>query len=237
MTPSRGRVPGSDPNEGQRPRGPVADRPARVKERFWQGFRTLTGPRVFLIRLFGASPGSEKFSKHGIEGGDGPACSSFFLVEGESRAALWRADRNGCRSGSGIGRVLDLSVAVANGIESHVVDAASIAVPASCLRGRGPSDEPWAEAPAGWRRASLRRPSVNATLNLKDARTIHPPIGALKNSRMTRGGAPSRNGRGSIVCERRAVMQTASREPKASAEKNASAPPAARGRAPDRPRD
>ena len=41
---------------------------------------------------------------------------------------------------------------------------------------------------------------------------------------MTRGGAPSRNGRGSIVCERRAVTQTASREPKASAEMTVTPP-------------
>ena len=112
---------------------------------------------------------------------------------------------------------------LANGIESHVVDAASIAVARrhhACAAG-GQVTSRGRKRPQAGAAASLRRPSVNATLNLKDARTIHRPIGALKNSRMTRGGAPSRNGRGSIVCERRAVMQTASREPKASAEKNA----------------
>ena len=41
--------------EGQGRRGPVAEKPARVKEPFWQGFRTLTRNPVFLMRLVGAS--------------------------------------------------------------------------------------------------------------------------------------------------------------------------------------
>ncbi len=40
---------------GERRSLPVADRPVRVKEPFWQGFRTLTSNRTFLIRLVGAS--------------------------------------------------------------------------------------------------------------------------------------------------------------------------------------
>jgi MFS family permease len=40
---------------GQASRGPVVDRPARIREPFWQGFRVLTANRVFLVRLIGAS--------------------------------------------------------------------------------------------------------------------------------------------------------------------------------------
>jgi PHS family inorganic phosphate transporter-like MFS transporter len=41
--------------EGEGTTGPVADRPVRVREPFWQGFRMLTTNRIFLIRLAGAS--------------------------------------------------------------------------------------------------------------------------------------------------------------------------------------
>ena len=40
---------------GERRKGPVSDRPVKVKEPFWQGFRTLTSNRTFLTRLIGAS--------------------------------------------------------------------------------------------------------------------------------------------------------------------------------------
>jgi transposase len=75
-------------------------------------------------------PGSEKFSKHVVEGGDGAA-----LVELLSRSSAKAEQRFGVRvkavviqeaglEGFWIHRLL-----IANGIESHVVDAASIAVP------------------------------------------------------------------------------------------------------------
>ena len=41
--------------EGQQAGGRVSDRKARVREPFWQGFRTLTSSPVFLMRLIGAS--------------------------------------------------------------------------------------------------------------------------------------------------------------------------------------
>ncbi len=41
--------------EGGRSRGPVADKSIKVKAPFWQGFRSLTSNRTFLIRLIGAS--------------------------------------------------------------------------------------------------------------------------------------------------------------------------------------
>jgi transposase len=75
------------------------------------------------------SPGGEKFSKRVIEGGDGACLLDLsFAIEGESRATLRRAGENGRHSGSGIGRVWIHRLLLANGIESHVVDAASIAV-------------------------------------------------------------------------------------------------------------
>ena len=75
------------------------------------------------------SPGSEKFSKHGVEGGDG-ACLLDLLSWSRTKAE----HRNGVRikaiviqeaglDGFWIHRLL-----LAKGIESHVVDAASIAV-------------------------------------------------------------------------------------------------------------
>src|SRR5271157_976410 len=51
-----------------------------------------------------------------------------FAVEGEGRAALWRADQNGRHSGSGIGRILDPSPAARRRDREPRVDAASIAV-------------------------------------------------------------------------------------------------------------
>ncbi len=41
--------------EGQGPGGRVSDQPLRVREPFWQGFRTLISNRGFLMRLIGAS--------------------------------------------------------------------------------------------------------------------------------------------------------------------------------------
>jgi transposase len=75
------------------------------------------------------SPGSEKFSKHGVEGGDG-AC----LLDLLSRSRAKAEQRYGVQvkaiviqeaglDGFWIHRLL-----LANGIESHVIDAASIAV-------------------------------------------------------------------------------------------------------------
>ena len=58
------------------------------------------------------NPGSEKFSKHVVEGGDGAGLHrASFAVDGEGRAALRRAGQSDRHSGSGIGRVLDLSIA------------------------------------------------------------------------------------------------------------------------------
>ena len=76
------------------------------------------------------SPGSEKFSKHIIEGGDGVG-----LLDLLSRSRAKAEQRSGVRvktiviqeaglEGFWIHRLL-----IANGIESVVVDAASIAVP------------------------------------------------------------------------------------------------------------
>ena len=75
------------------------------------------------------SPGSEKFSRHGVEGGDGAG-----LLDLLSRSRAKAEQRYGVRietvviqeaglDGFWIHRLL-----LANGIESHVVDAASIAV-------------------------------------------------------------------------------------------------------------
>ena len=75
------------------------------------------------------SPGSEKFSRHGVEGGDGAG-----LLDLLSRSRAKAEQRYGVRietvviqeaglDGFSIHRLL-----LANGIESHVVDAASIAV-------------------------------------------------------------------------------------------------------------
>src|ERR1700739_38556 len=80
------------------------------------------------------SPGSEKFSKHVVEGGDGAR-----LLDLLSRSRAKTEERSGVRvkaiviqeaglDGFWIHRLL-----LANGIESHVVDAASIAV---CRRHR-----------------------------------------------------------------------------------------------------
>src|SRR5208337_1354273 len=75
------------------------------------------------------SPGSEKFSRHVVEGGDGAG-----LLDLVSRSRAKAGERYGVRikaivieeaglDGFWIHRLL-----IANGIESHVVDAASIAV-------------------------------------------------------------------------------------------------------------
>ena len=74
------------------------------------------------------SPGSEKFSKHGVvEGGDG-AC----LLDLLSRSRAKAEQRYGVRVKTVVIQEAELDgfhrLLVANGIESHVVDAASIAV-------------------------------------------------------------------------------------------------------------
>ena len=74
------------------------------------------------------SPGSEKFSGTRSRAETALACSTFFPVEGESRAALWRADQSDRHSGSGIGRILDSSPAARQRDREPRVDAASIAV-------------------------------------------------------------------------------------------------------------
>ena len=87
------------------------------------------------------SPGSEKFSKHGVGGGDG-AC----LLDLLSRSRAKAEQRYGVQvktiviqeaglDGFWIHRLL-----LANGIESHVVDAASIAVDRRHPRVEEPGD-------------------------------------------------------------------------------------------------
>ena len=75
------------------------------------------------------SPGSEKFSKHVVEGGDGAGLLDLFRGRGRRRSSAMacRSKRSSFRKRGWtdfrIHRLL-----VASGIESHVVDAASIAV-------------------------------------------------------------------------------------------------------------
>ena len=88
-------------------------------------------------------PGSEKFSKHEVEGGDGAG-----LLDLLSRSRAKAEQRYGVRvkaiviqeaglDGFWIHRLL-----IANGIESHVVDAASIAVDRRHPRVEEPGDRP-----------------------------------------------------------------------------------------------
>ena len=75
------------------------------------------------------SPGSEKFSKHVIEGGDGAG-----LLDLLSRSRAKAEQRYGVRvkaiviQGAGLDGFWIHRLLLANGIESHIVDAASIAV-------------------------------------------------------------------------------------------------------------
>src|SRR6516225_2144456 len=61
------------------------------------------------------SPGSEKFSKPIVEGGDGAGLLDLLCRWREGRAALPRAGEGSRHSGSGIGRVLDSSLAARRG--------------------------------------------------------------------------------------------------------------------------
>ncbi len=90
-----------------------------------------------------SSPGSEKFSKHVVEGGDGAG-----LIDLLSRSRAKAEQRFGVPikvsvieeaglDGFWIHRLL-----IANGIESHVVDAASIAVERRHPRVEEPGDQP-----------------------------------------------------------------------------------------------
>ncbi len=90
-----------------------------------------------------SSPGSEKFSKHIVEGGDGAG-----LIDLLSRSRAKAEQRFGVPikvsvieeaglDGFWIHRLL-----IANGIESHVVDAASIAVERRHPRVEEPGDQP-----------------------------------------------------------------------------------------------
>ena len=75
------------------------------------------------------NPGSEKFSKHVVEGGDGAG-----LLELLSRSMAKAEQRYGVQvkaiviQGAGLDGFSIHRLLLANGIESHVVDAASIAV-------------------------------------------------------------------------------------------------------------
>jgi hypothetical protein len=75
------------------------------------------------------SPGSEKMSKHSLAGGEGKALVGRWHACGR-RQKMSRADRSELPSSGGWPRrLLGHRLLETNGIESHVVDPASIAVP------------------------------------------------------------------------------------------------------------